>query len=72
MSRLIVSILWVVLVVFIILVVPQYAGHSLIHRSSECFVWAGSDLYSPECVEGEFCEVRMQGVLRSPYRWPPC
>jgi len=22
-------------------------------------------LYSPECVEGEFCEVRRYGVLRS-------
>jgi hypothetical protein len=24
-----------------------------------------SHLYSPECLEGEFCELRVDGVLRS-------
>jgi hypothetical protein len=26
---------------------------------------SGSNLYSPECVEEEFCELRQDGVLRS-------
>src|SRR5215211_4724921 len=33
--------------------------------SSSARLWAAKCAYSPECVEGEFCELRIDGVLRS-------
>jgi len=28
-------------------------------------IWEVGEFYSPECVEGKFCELRRDGVLRS-------
>src|SRR5215204_4025620 len=33
--------------------------------SSSARLWAAKCAYSPECVEEEFCELRLYGVLRS-------
>jgi len=43
--------------------------HGTLILCVDCFVLPNQDArYLPECVEGEFCELRHDGVLRSSQR----